>query len=513
MEQQIREEEEEEEETIVEYMDSDEEVKKRKKNQMEQMEQPSLVGVEEEEVMYSSTPMQEWIPAEQPPASTELRFRPTEFPSSRRAQVTEQERTTVLGQYGRSVVMAAPPEEQPLHRCFSSSALMVTSGQLQAHLAQQANRFQAAAARRRTEYELRAAVAPWVGNLVIPSRSRRSTADQLREQAQRRALSSTPIFLLLLQTMNVDSVGCMDMIRRREREAAIPPAPGGSSCRKDPKHRTGLMQRRMLKQQLQDLHQRLDLEQVQQRQKLVLQPLPPPAPSLPEQPGALLQVPPQRNPVLLPPPVFIPQPSAASFQLLRPASFMPLPPSPKVVVAFPLAAPPGLTAPPPLLRLPPPPVSFRPGQVRPSAGASAGPHVHTGVSSCVFPPSAPAPGSTHTCLLPTSTSTLNSPPPFYDHDYAASAAPPSNGDSGPRKSPEGPTSQGGAEEARSRSGWEGRPHPGSSVGAVGGKRLRKPSQRARAFQEAARAKVSRSQEEVQHAPDGGSAPEEAHACS
>ncbi|CAF89479.1 unnamed protein product, partial [Tetraodon nigroviridis] len=70
-----------------------------------------------------------------------------------------------------------------------------------------------------------------------------------------------------------------------------------------------------------------------------------------------------------------------------------------------------------------------------------------------------------------------------------SVAPPSNGDSGPRKSPEGPTSQGGAEEARSRSGWEGRPHPGSSVGAVGGKRLRKPSQRARAFQEAARAKA------------------------
>lgn len=460
MEKQIREEEE-EEEMSVEYMDSDEEVKKRKKKLKEELEQE-----EEEEQMYSSTPMEEWIPAE-PPASADLRFRPAEFPPSRQAQVKEQVRSTILGQYGRCVFMGAPPEELPLHKCCSSSALMVSSDQLQAHLAQQANRFQpgglAGASRWRTEYELKAAVAPWVGNLVIPSRSRRSTADGLREQAHRRALSSTPIFLLFLQTMNVDSVGCMEMIRRREREEMAPAPPDVPPRLKDPRTLAGMLQRRKLKQQLQDVQQGLDLGQVQQVQKLVLQPCPAvPQASQQKLSGGLLELPPQTNAVLCPRAVFVPQPPVASFQLLRPASIMPLPPSSKVIMAVPLPAPPRPTAPP----------------------ASAG----SGVSWCVFPPSAaPPPPDSTPYLQPTTASTINSPLRFHDYTAAGSAAPASTGDSSPRKSPTRRKRRG---EEEPRSSCDSQPDPaGSSGPAVEGKRLRKLSQKARAFQEATRAKV------------------------
>lgn len=499
MEEQIREEEEEEEQMIVEYMDSDEEVKKRKKTQKDRMEQSALVEAEEQqeqsglveeeeeqEMTYSPTSVQEWTPAERAPVSTELRFRPTEFPSSRRTQPEpERERCTVLGRYGRSVVLAAPPQELPLHRRFSSSALMVTSAQLQAHLAQRADSIQpggAGATRRRTEYELKAAVAPWVGNLVIPSSSRGSMAEQLGEQAGSRPLSSTPVFLLLLQAMKVDSGGCLETIRRREADATAAPGPPGLpnapawSCLKAPESQTGRLQRRLLRRQLQDLHQH-------QQQRLDLQPLPagPPAPPVNYQPAPLHLPPPP------PPVVFIPQPPAASFQLLRSATVMP--PSPKVIVAYPLAAPPRLPAP------PPPPAGF----LRPRAGASAGPHTHTGVSWCAFPSSAPPPVSARTLLLPSAASALNTPPPFWDHDYAAavSAAPPSNANS----SPNGRSQLPGEEQPRSRSSGEGL-QPAGSAAAVGGKRLRKPSQRAQAFQEAARAKVSRQQGALQTCSGG-----------
>ena len=443
---------EEEEEIIVEYMDSDEDVKKRrkKKSLMEDREPPSAVEVdqEEEEEEYSPTPMQQWVPAEPPPALATLRFQPAEFPSARQVRAEQQQRSTVLGRYGRSVIIAAPPEELPPHKGLCSSALMVSADQLQAHLAQQANRFRSAGkappgggvggSRWRTEYELKAAVTPWVGNLVIPSRSRRRTADELREQAQRRALSSTPVFLFFLQTMKVDSVGCKEMIRRREQAEMSPPPPDVSPQLKDPRTLAGMLQRRRHQEQ----HQKLSH----------------PVPAVP--PPALM-MPPQRNPAWCPQAVFVPQPSVASFQVLCPA-FVP-PPAPNVIMAFPLPAPPRWTA-------PPAPAWSASVQLRPSAGAP-------GPAFSAPPPPASALG----CLRPSTTTPLLC---FYDHDYAT-----------PPIDPTG-RSRRGEEEPELRSSVQPASEDGSGAAvAVEGRRLRKPSQKARAFQEAARAKVS-SEEEV-----------------
>lgn len=448
VEQQMKEEEEEEElEVTVEYMDSDEEVKKRKPE--EETEQPSQEE-EEEVVVFSPTPLQEWIPAEQPGASSALLFRPAEFPSSRQVQVQVQERSTVLGQYGRSVLLGAPPAELPPH--LSSSSLMVSSARLQTHLSQQAGRFQPTKAspggvlrpsRRRTEYELKAAVVPWVGNLVLLSRSRRSTAEELRERAQRRALSSTPVFLLLLQTMKVDSEGCLETIRRRRSEATSSPAPPPAPPHlMGPKTLVRMRQRRRLKEQ-----QDLDREQVQQHQKL-LQPLP----AVPPQEASAPRTPPPPHRKLLLRPVFIPA-SLSSVQLLCPASIRS--PPPHLIMAVPRPAPPTPTAPPAA------------GQMLVAPGACPAPH--TGVCSWAFPPSVPPPDST------------DPPPPVYDHDYTL--APNST------RSPGAPTrrKRRGEEEPHSRSSSELQPRPA----ALGGKRLRRPSQKARAFQEAARAKVRR----------------------
>lgn len=537
LEKEIREEE--EDEVIVEYMDSDEEEKKKKRKKLkETMDQSSDVEVEKEvgdevekEAMYSLLPMPEWIPAENPPAFTVLRFWPAAFPSSYQAQVKRNVRSTILGQYGRSVIIGPPPVEQRQEKCFSTSMLMVTSEQLQAHLSHQADRFRPAvkvppgtmrrATHRRVEYELKAAVTPWVGNLMIPSRSPVTMAAKLREQGQKKVLSSTTIFLLFLQTMNVDSVGCKEMIKKRKSEMIFPPSPDSPSRLKDPKTLAGMLQRRRRKQELQDfqIQQSVSLEQVQQ-QKLLLPPRPcprhHPASAVPPQASSLqgltashqsysavLQIPPQMNPALLPRAVFIPQ---SSF-----ASLLPLTSSSGVTVAFPV---------------PLPPRPFGPA-VSPSATAapdvhlsspliSTGPPMHTVISSCALPQLAlpvtqnllPDSASVYpNTTLPPDRQQLGPPPaasrfypPLCDHNYTAdpTVAPTCSFDSRMRKQRE-------ELEPRRTSSYDGQ-HGGETGDSGGrfrecepglgaeGKRLRKLSQRARAFQEAAKAKVRHAEE-------------------
>lgn len=550
MEQEIREEEEEEEEMIVEYMDSDEEGKKKRKKLKAVMDQPRSLEVEEEveeekkEVMYSFPPMPEWIPAENPPAFTGLQFQPAEFPSSYQAQHTKNVRSTILGQYGRSVIIGPPPVEQRLEKFFNTSTLMVTSDQLQAHLSHQADKFRPAvkvppstmprSTNRRMDYELKASVTPWIGNLMIPSRSTVTIAAKLREQGQKKVLSSTAIFLLFLQTMNVDSVGCKEMIKKRKSEMIFPPSPVLSSQLKDPKTLAGMLQRRRQKQRLQDfqIQPSLHLEQVQQQQqKLLLHPSPrhqpttavlTQAPSLqgltathPNHSGTVRQLPPRMNPVL-PRAVFIPPSSVPSLQLLTPTFITPPTSSPSVIMAFPFPLSPRPIG---------PPVSALLVSGKTSASASAspnlpvsspltdtGPETRKVVSLCMLPPSAAPvrhnavpdhkPACSDTTLsrtqehlappqpiLPTAASSLTSP--THDHNYTADldAAPTGDLDSRMRK-------QRGEESNRTSSSDE----TGQSVGRffeadckpasdVVGKRLRKLSQRARAFQEASKAKV------------------------
>lgn len=551
VEQEIREEEEEEEEMIVEYMDSDEEGKKKRKKLKAVMDQSSSVEVEEEveeekkEVMYSFPPMPEWIPAENPPAFTGLQFQPAEFPSPYQAQDRKNVRSTILGQYGRSVIIGPPPVEQHLEKFFNTSTLMVTSDQLQAHLSHQADKFRPAvkvpprtmprSTNRRMDYELKASVIPWIGNLMIPSRSTVTIAAKLREQGQKKVLSSTAIFLLFLQTMNVDSVGCKEMIKKRKSEMISPPSPVLSSQLKDPKTLAGMLQRRRQKQRLQDfqIQPSLHLEQVQQQQqqKLLLHPSPPHQPSTavstqasslqgvtathPNHSGTVHQLPPQMNPVL-PRAVFIPPSSVPSLQLLTPTFITPPTSSPSVIMAFPIPLSPRPIG---------PPVSALLVSGKTSASASASPDlpvssplIDTGldtrkvVSLCMLPPSAAPvrqnavpdhkPACSDTTLsrtqehlappqpiLPTAASSLTSP--THDHNYTAdlNAAPTGDLDSRMRK-------QRGEESNRTSSSDE----TGQSVGRffeadckpasdVVGKRLRKLSQRARAFQEASKAKV------------------------
>lgn len=535
VEQEIREEE--EDEMIVEYMDSDEEVKKKKRKKLkETMDQSSDVEVErevgdevEKEAMYSLLPMPEWIPAENPPAFTVLRFWPAAFPSSYQAQGKKNVRSTILGQYGRSVIIGPPPVERRQEKCFGTSMLMVTSEQLQAHLSHQADRFRPAvkvppgtmrrATHRRVEYELKAAVTPWVGNLMIPSRSTVTMAAKLREQGQKKVLSSTTIFLLFLQTMNVDSVGCKEMIKKRKSEMIFPPSPDFPSRLKDPKTLAGMLQRRRWKQELQDfqMQQSVSLEQVQQ-QKLLLPPRPRhhPAAAVPPQASclqgltashqshsAVLQIPPQMNPVLLPRAVFIPQSSLTA--LLPPTS-----PS-GVMVAFPVPL-----APRPLGPAVSPSASAAPDVHLSSRPIATGPPTHTVVSSCALPPlalpvtqnllpnSAPVYPNT---TLPPDQQQLGPPPaaspfnsPLCDHNYTAdpTVAPTCSFDSRLRKQRE-------EVEPRRASSLDGQ-HGGETGDSAGrfrecepglgveGKRLRKLSQRARAFQEAAKAKVRHAEE-------------------
>lgn len=540
----------EEEEIIVEYMDSDEEGKKKRRKLKAVMDQSSSVEVEKEvveekkDVMYSFSPMLEWIPAEKPPAFTVLQFRPAEFPSPYQAQDTKNVRSTILGQYGRSVIIGPPPVEQRLEKFLSASTLMVTSDQLQAHLSLQADKFRPAvnvppntmprSTHRRMDYELKASVTPWIGNLMIPSRSTVTTAAKLREQGQKKVLSSTAIFLLFLQTMNVDSVGCKEMIKKRKSEMIFPPSPVLSSQLKDPKTLAGMLQRRRQKQRLQDfqIQPSLHLEQVQQ-QKLLLhlsphhQPttaVPPQASSLQgltathqNHSGSVCQLPPQMNPVL-PRAVFIPPSSVPSLQLLTPTFITPPTLSPSVIMAFPFPLSPGPIGSPVSSLL----VS---GKTSASASASSdlwisspfidtGPDTHKVVSLRMLPPSAApvrqnaVPDHKPACsnitlsraqehlvppqpILPTAASS-----PFHDHNYTTdlNAAPTGNFDSRMRKRR--------GEESNRTSSSDGQ-HGVEICQSVGrfleadfkpdsvvvGKRLRKLSQRARAFQEASKAKV------------------------
>ncbi|XP_023275644.1 snRNA-activating protein complex subunit 4-like [Seriola lalandi dorsalis] len=249
--------EEEREELVVPYMDSDEEEEKKKKKKKK------VKRVEVKEKEYILPPIQDWIPAETAQQVNFLSFRPVVLPSSGDTPPGEPVRSTILGQFGRSVIVGPNPRElQWEERHSSSTMMMVSADQLRAHLYRQVNKCNDQSCRSRGKrqtvrkkhagrvtdtalnYELQAAVIPWIGNLLIPSKTRLTAADTLRERGEKTRLPSTPIFLLLLQTMNVDTVGCKDMIEQRRNRVVLlnPPA----VRMKDPKTIAGMLQRRRL---------------------------------------------------------------------------------------------------------------------------------------------------------------------------------------------------------------------------------------------------------------------------
>lgn len=385
--------EEEDEEMVVEYMDSDEEEKKKK--ELVEMETIEEVEKEEEEQEYTFPPMQEWTPAEKDQCFTFLSFRPVELPSSGGdAHNGKPVRSTILGRCGRSVIIGPHPRELQWEKRHSSSTMMMVSpDQLRAHLYRQAGKFNNLSSSPRGKvqtgkqnhlgrvtdmglsYELQAAVTPWIGNLLIPVKTRLTAADTLRERGEKTELSSTPVFLLLLQTMNVDSVGCKEMIeQRRNRVQLLTPPPDPSSVQmKTPKTIARTLQQSEVKEELQELdpQHKLILKQLQALQQQEKQRQPqlllkqqlrpqqlmllqqPPLPRLPSQncPSILLQMPPnrypKRSPMSFPRAVFIPhpvtQPHAASIQLMPSSSLTTPPPAPcrpppVGVITFPLPA-------------------------------------------------------------------------------------------------------------------------------------------------------------------------------
>ncbi|XP_021047585.1 snRNA-activating protein complex subunit 4 isoform X2 [Mus pahari] len=82
--------------------------------------------------------------------------------------------------------------------------------------------------RRLLKHRLLLAVIPWVGdiNLACTQAPRRPTtiqtqADSIRMQLECARLASTPVFTLLIQLLQIDTVGCMEVVRERKGQ---PPA-------------------------------------------------------------------------------------------------------------------------------------------------------------------------------------------------------------------------------------------------------------------------------------------------
>ncbi|XP_041644041.1 snRNA-activating protein complex subunit 4 isoform X2 [Cheilinus undulatus] len=340
----------EDEETEVVYMDSDEEEKKVRKK--EEIEEERTEKTEEE---YTIPPLQMWIPVEKAQSSTSLSFRLVELPTSG-INENERVRSTILGRHGRSVIIGPRPKDILWENRHSSRAMMMVSAdQLRTYLSQQASKHKLLVSAppgkpgaskqshhsRETDtvlgYRNQVAVIAWVGNLLIPAKKRVTAADVLREQGEKRQISSTSVFLLFLQTMNVDAVGCKEVIEQRKRRVIVstPTRSPDPLPVKPKKSRTvaEVLQQREKKKQLQEMdHQQyLILEQLQalqlQRQQQLLfkhlqqlQHAP-----LPNQPSIVLQMQPNRHPpmsflqaVFAPPSVT--QPHKASVQCLPPTS-------------------------------------------------------------------------------------------------------------------------------------------------------------------------------------------------
>nr|XP_020450672.1 snRNA-activating protein complex subunit 4 isoform X2 [Monopterus albus]XP_020450673.1 snRNA-activating protein complex subunit 4 isoform X2 [Monopterus albus] len=349
----VKEESSEEDDMVVEYMDSDEEKKKKPK------EEVKVEQTKEGEEQYTFPPMEEWVPTDKAQHFTFLSFRPVALPSSSSdAHHEHPVRSTILGEFGCSVIIGPCPQElQWEERHSSSTMMMVSPDQLRAHLHREARKFKnrnsrpkgrcqtgkqnhpGRAADLSLSYELQAAVTPWIGNLLIPEKSRLTVADALRERGKKTRLSSTPVFLLLLQAMNVDTMGCKEMIEQRRDRVLMPP----EACpvwKTNPQTVAEILQQRKMRN-LQDnlILKKLQVLQKQEaqqqlllfRQQFVRTQQPQPLPSQ-SHPSMVPQMLPNMHPVSLPQAVFLPvvQPQqTASIQLVPPSSLRTFPLSPQ----------------------------------------------------------------------------------------------------------------------------------------------------------------------------------------
>ncbi|XP_074218633.1 snRNA-activating protein complex subunit 4 isoform X2 [Camelus bactrianus] len=78
--------------------------------------------------------------------------------------------------------------------------------------------------RRLLERQLLMAVSPWVGDVVLPCAPLRpamvhSQADGIRQRLRGAHLASTPVFTLFIQLFQIDTAGCMEVVRERKAQA------------------------------------------------------------------------------------------------------------------------------------------------------------------------------------------------------------------------------------------------------------------------------------------------------
>ncbi|XP_034025520.1 snRNA-activating protein complex subunit 4 [Thalassophryne amazonica] len=328
---------EEDEEAMVEYMDSDDEMVKESKDVVKEeqaQEDVEEVEEEEEEDNFILSSIEEWVPSEKTSPFPILKFQPAWLESSGHDQNKKHVRSTFLGPFGRSVIVGPKPREVRLEeRHCGRSLLMVTPEQLRTQLYFQAqkcknrrpsqNSSHSAACDRKHSpsqptdtalgYQLQAAVTPWIGHLLIPVKPKRGLAYNLQEHTQAIHLSSTQVFLLLLQTMNIDTAGCKDMIEQRKPNMVGPPPVPLTIKKKNPKTVAGMLQQRALRK-----------EKGQFDSQNTLTPNQPPLPPSQNHPDVLLQMPSGKtslgSPLFYTPPVFQPlQSQLTSFKFIPPA--------------------------------------------------------------------------------------------------------------------------------------------------------------------------------------------------
>ncbi|KAM4579429.1 LOW QUALITY PROTEIN: snRNA-activating protein complex subunit 4 [Fundulus diaphanus] len=298
----------EEEEEEVQYMDTDDEKTVSRSTEVKQEE-------------YIIPPMEEWIPAETKQTSSVLNIQPAALPSSSQAQGGPLVRSTVLDRSGTSVIIGPPPRELPWEQRHSFSAMMMASRDtLRLHFNILGHKLTAprvkgvppAAQNQDLLYKLQAAVTPWIGNLLIAKSQAKTAADVLRERGEQSGVSTTSIFLLLLRAMNVDTLGCKEMIEQRRNRLAQPPSqtPGPKRRRQrttEPVQNPEVQKKedpaRQLLQQVQEaVEGRLVNPNYKQRRLILPGPLQSPQLLLqrpPQSPQLLLQRPPQSSQLLL----------------------------------------------------------------------------------------------------------------------------------------------------------------------------------------------------------------------
>lgn len=333
----------EEDEDIVVYMDSDEEDTKVQNQKVEEE------GTDEEEEEYTFPPLKEWIPAEKVPY-TFMIFQPVEIPPTGDASPVKA-RSTILGSYGRSVIIGSRPRIQPSQNRHSNrTMMMVTADQLRIYLSFQAEKHnkKAKAGRKNRHsrvtdqglcYQLQVAVIPWIGNVLIPAKNRVTVADTEREQGEKRQLNSTSIFLLFLHTMSVDTVGCKEIIKQsRNKVVQLAPASDPSSVKLKNLTSKKLQEHTQILDQLHVLQQHKQMQLQQTKQVIFLQQTP-----SPDKPGVLLKIHPTTPPQMaFPPTVFISQPVQQLIQFTPPST----PNKPGGEMGSPLSAPQKMNSPP-----------------------------------------------------------------------------------------------------------------------------------------------------------------------